>query len=861
MGVVPMRRAAEFGLWCVVWWGYVFVARDWFTSPQGVGVMWLAGGIAAGFLLLRDRNRWWLILVPYGVVLAAWSSTLDVSLVTLVVRSIEDPLAIAAYAWVVSRHRQAHAGLGASVAWVCAAALLAAGIRLTGIVGLLLGFDLAESEFLQAAMLEIGVGTLVGLVAGSATVLGLFAWSAATDRAVRHPTVAITAMISVVMVVLVFLSPMGAVLPGAEFLVVPALLALAVLGPPPLTALVVGVTLLVISVASVNSLGAFSSTPATTTPLILSVQLYLLTITVSAFLLSAVTDERRRARLRAVRNAEVMDTVFRDLPIAAAWVTVGGDGGMQVRRANPAFLSLVGVADGEEQDRPLTALLSASATGDAMDVRAGRDLQLQRKDGRVMWLRPTLSRPEPPPEVDDVDEADEPLAAPDSAVLVLEDVTVNHTSEELLRLRARRDPLTRLLSRQVFIDELDEVLGSAHGPAGVALFAVNIDGLRAVNHSLGPEVGDRVILEVVRRVSTVLTGHEVMGRTAGDEVAILRPLGDGEAEQEAFGEAILNAMRAPFRIGDEAMTVTVSVGMAVGRAHRTAWADLMRGADVAVRAAKGGGRDRLAVYDPAADEAAGDRLRIGQQLRAMVAADDLVCLYQPLMHIESGRVTSAELLVRMRDGEGNLVSPAQFMSMADDMGLTGAITQHVMRHACEAALGWHRAGTDVRVAFNAPPAWISLATVAVFDEFITATGAPRELLTVEVTEDRALDPGCEAYVALSGLRDTGVHVAIDDFGTGYSGLDAFRSSPADIVKVDMAFVSDMLRTDEDREIVRSMLDLVHRFGKTSVAEGVETLAQLQALREMGCGYAQGYLIGRPMPRDELPAGQVLFPPS
>ena len=855
-----MRRVGEFTVWLVVWAVYSVAASELIVSPQDVSVIWLGGGLAAGLLLLRPVARWWLVLVPYAMALLAWNLTLDLSAVTVVVRTIVDPVAIIAYATVVRRHRLPAAGLGAGVGWVCLAAVAAAALRIASVTGLLLLFDLPEEDFLRAAITEIGVGTLVGVVAGSASVLGVFAWNAATTRALRDPVVLGTATIGAVLVVLVFVTPVGAALPGAEFLVVPVLLAMALISPAPVTALVVGLTLVVISVATANSLGSFQPDPADTGGEILTVQLYLLTITVSALLLASVTDERRRARSRALRSASVMSTVFRDLPTAAAWVT-GGDGEpVIVRRANPAFQRLLGLTVDQTLDAPLSSMLAPAKAGQDLDLRSGRDLHVIPPDGTPLWLRPTLSQPEA---IGAEDDADDSAVDSVAAVLVLEDVTDNHASEELLRLQARRDSLTRLPSRQTFIEQLQTALAAESGQQGLALLIVDVDGLKSVNHSFGPDVGDQVLAEVVRRVSLVTASDDFVARTAGDELAIMRHRQDDRAAASALAEQILASMHEPFTLGELSIAVTVSIGVAqtpdAGEAAR--WDEVMRWAEIAVRDAKAGGRDRAVFYDPAADPAHGDRLLIGQQLREVVAADALVCLYQPLLEVRTGRVTSAELLVRMRDAHGGLVSPEKFLHLADDLGLMGSITEYVMRQACEAALAWHRAGTDVRVAFNAPPAWLSSTTVRLIDEEIRRTGTPRDLITVEVTEDRALDAGCDAYLALAELRRSGVHVAIDDFGTGYSGLDSFRSSPADIVKMDMAFVSDMLRTEADREIVRSILDLIHRFGKTSVAEGVETLAQLLALREMGCGYAQGYLVGRPMPREEFPAGQVMFPPG
>ena len=206
---------------------------------------------------------------------------------------------------------------------------------------------------------------------------------------------------------------------------------------------------------------------------------------------------------------------------------------------------------------------------------------------------------------------------------------------------------------------------------------------------------------------------------------------------------------------------------------------------------------------------------------------------------------------------GGLVLPSAFLPLAAELGLMGVLTDQVVRQSCSAASRWIESGKEVRVAFNAPPQWLNATAITTVQLALAEFGVPPAAMTVEVTEEETLSAGRTAIETLTALRGLGMHVAIDDFGTGYAGLDSFRSVPADIVKVDKSFVDEMMRNDEDFELVRSMLDLIYRFGKKAVAEGVETAEQLAALREMGCEYAQGFYLGRPMPFEDVPAGEVL----
>jgi diguanylate cyclase len=213
--------------------------------------------------------------------------------------------------------------------------------------------------------------------------------------------------------------------------------------------------------------------------------------------------------------------------------------------------------------------------------------------------------------------------------------------------------------------------------------------------------------------------------------------------------------------------------------------------------------------------------------------------------------------VRLADPEGGVIAPDTFLPLAAELGLMGRLTDQVLRQACSAASSWLAAGHDIRVAFNAPPQWLDASAVERIEATIAHYGIPNSAITVEVTEEETLSAGRAAIDALAALRSAGIHVAIDDFGTGYAGLDSFRSVPADIVKIDRSFIEEMMHNPEDSELVRSMLELVYRFGKRAVAEGVETQEQFVALGKMGCDYAQGFLLSRPVPLADFPFGLLL----
>jgi diguanylate cyclase (GGDEF)-like protein len=496
-------------------------------------------------------------------------------------------------------------------------------------------------------------------------------------------------------------------------------------------------------------------------------------------------------------------------------------------------------------------VMVAADVDETLVLASGVDVRALLADGSIRWLRPALSD-----RLVDLDDEEDASASHlgEFAVLVLEDVTAERTSEELLRQQARRDALTGLPNRTALIERIDEALDSLSEPGHVGLLLLDIDGLQTINDSLGHGVGDEVVIEVGKRLTDHAVEGSVVVRLGGDEFAILHPARPQTTSPGEISAWLRRHIEPDFRIGEQEVNVTITGGLASAAGEPTRPTDLIRQADIALVRAKALGRGQVVEFAEGDERPLLERVDMERRLRRAIAAHELVCLFQPTIATGTGHVVGTEVLVRLRADDGSLIPPGEFLPLAADLGLLGDITLQVLEQACRAAAAWNAAGHDIRVAFNAPPAWLSDASAAIIEEAIESHGVPWAQMTVEVTEEATLLAGPVALRALEHMRARGIHVAIDDFGTGYAGLDSFRSLPADIVKIDMTFISDMLRTPEDRELVRSMVDLIHRFGKKCVAEGVETMEQFQVLGEMGCDVVQGYLVGRPMEFEAFPAG-------
>jgi diguanylate cyclase (GGDEF)-like protein len=787
-----------------------------------------------------------------------WRVGLPTSLLAL--QLAVDLVAVLAYATVIRRHRRALSGLGADLPWVALAALGAAAVRLLPVLVLYLGGGASLDRYVPAASAQIGLGTVVGLVAGSGTVLGLSRWSWGAVRPRESHEAVLGSAVLVGVLVLVFVTPVGSLIPGSTFLVLPLLLASAVRYPVSLTAFLTGLAVTAGAMAVSSGLGAGDLVAPATGADVFAAQVYWLVVTVSVFVLASVVSERRRAEQATARSSAMLAAVFRETPVPGAWVTLTADRYPVIREANPAFLDIVGLSADDVRGVRLSSLLTPTAPADLAALESGRDLHAVGRDGTVRWLRPTLSRHFTEPLANDASgEADGPAGAAlqEYAVVVLEDVTADRVSEELLRQQARRDSLTGLPNRAALIERLEEYLRDAtpHHPVGLLL--LDVDDLKVVNNGLGHLAGDHLIIQMAQRFADALGPRDFLVRTGGDEFAVLRPRPVPTDSLDDLAQRLLRATLEPFRLDSRPISVSVSIGAAESDAGTQIPGDLLRGADIALQRAKHGGRRQAARFEPGEDRPARERMGIEQLLRRALDEEDLVCMFQPIVQAATGRVVAAETLVRLRDEAGRLVMPSAFLPLAAELGLLGRLTDQVLRGACRAAAAWQAAGHHVRVAFNAPPQWLNAAALETVELVVAEFGVPLRSLTVEVTEEETLSAGRAAIETLTELRGRGMHVAIDDFGTGYAGLDSFRSVPADIVKVDRSFVDEMTRNEEDYELVRSMLDLIYRFGKLAVAEGIETEEQLAALRAMGCEYGQGFYLSRPVPFADFPVGQVL----
>ena len=420
---------------------------------------------------------------------------------------------------------------------------------------------------------------------------------------------------------------------------------------------------------------------------------------------------------------------------------------------------------------------------------------------------------------------------------------------------SRHDALTGLGNRTALAEQAAALLvprrRTADPVAPVALLLLDLDGFKTVNDTLGHAVGDRLLVEVAATLRTAVRPGDAVTRLGGDEFAVLlRDMPDAAAALVA-AEGISTALHRPFGVDGVTLEVGASVGVAVSPEHGTDLDGLLRRADVAMYQAKReGGGARL--YDEASDPHDSARLGLLSQLRTAIESGQLRLHFQPKVSLREGRPVGFEALVRWQHPEHGLLGPGEFLPLAERTALMRPLTSWVLRTAVARCAAWRAAGWEVDVAVNiAPGSLLEPGFTAEVVEVLAGAGLPGAALELEITETAVMVDPVRAAETLQRLQAVGVAVSLDDFGAGYTSLAYLRSLPVRRLKIDRGFVTHLLEEPKDEAVARSVVALGHDLGLTVVAEGVETAGVEQRLRELGCDEAQGYLLARPMPADEV----------
>ena len=567
----------------------------------------------------------------------------------------------------------------------------------------------------------------------------------------------------------------------------------------------------------------------------------------------AISLARQREAEQATQHLRDLETsehrfqsAFTHASIGMALVSRSG----HIHQANPALRTLLGCDSEELEGRcfadhvasvdahRLAATLAAVAAGDRVAMPI--EFHCHKQGGTEVWASISCSLFSKSP-------GDGP-----SLILQIQDVTARHRAELELHHRAFHDKLTGLANRERFNDVLSQAiqLDSRSGDGDFAVMFLDFDRFKLINDSKGHSVGDEFLVQASQRLLRCLRKGDLLARLGGDEFAILASGLRSNDDAEDLAERLLTSLHEPLRLSSMDITATASIGITFSSIGYTRPEDMLRDADIAMYRAKAEGKARFALFDVRLHAEVANRVRLENDLRQALAERALLIAYQPLYDLNSGAMIGFEALSRWTHAELGPISPGSFIPIAEESGLITELTEFVIQESCRQLRQWltEHPGLD-QLCIHVNVAARDLADVdfvARVKAALLANGlAPRQLV-VELTENILMAQLKAAMSTLSALRELGVGLSVDDFGTGYSSLSHLAVLPIDSLKIDMCFVRNLRPRSNEAAVIRAIVLLAGSLGKHVIAEGIETQAQLSLLRELGCGFGQGFFLSRPL---------------
>ncbi|HEX7913466.1 MAG TPA: EAL domain-containing protein [Paraburkholderia sp.] len=556
---------------------------------------------------------------------------------------------------------------------------------------------------------------------------------------------------------------------------------------------------------------------------------------------------RRKAELALRLQGRAIDASINGIVIAQAQL-----GRNIVMFANPAFERITGYSAGDVTGADCDALFNLNQEPQkwaevrhAMNsnTEANVTLLCVRKNGEQFWNNVLVA----------------PVRDEEGRVThhvgVMSDVTALVEYQARLEHQARYDALTELPNRTLLDERLGEAIGRAsEAGSQVSVMFLDLDRFKEVNDSLGHRVGDTLLASVAKRLQRLVRSNDLVARYGGDEFIIVAARSGGE-QLVPMLERVITAMTEPFYAGERELFVEASIGVSTYPQDGADTDTLIRNADAAMYLAKSRGRNGYQFYRPELNRAAAERLQLSTRLRRAVKAKALQVAYQPQIDMLTGRIFGAEALLRWRDDELGVVSPAVFIPIAEETGLIQGLGEWVLRTACEQACRWREQGfPPIRVSVNVSPLQLERSDlVNVVRAALADTGCRADMLELEVTEGALMRNADDAARVLQELRQLGVKIAIDDFGTGYSSLSYLKRFSVDRIKIDKAFVQEIGQGTEYEALTLAVIAIAEALKFAVIAEGVETDVQRGFLVEHGCSEGQGFLYSAAVSGDTIAA--------
>ena len=444
------------------------------------------------------------------------------------------------------------------------------------------------------------------------------------------------------------------------------------------------------------------------------------------------------------------------------------------------------------------------------------------------------------------------------------DITERKQAEQQLVHHALHDSLTGLANRALFMDRLQQAIGRSKRLTDYkfAVLFIDLDRFKVLNDSLGHTVGDQLLIAIARRLAACLRSVDTIARLGGDEFTILLEGISAEADACYLADRIHQALQTPFNLSGQEIFTSTSIGIAMSETEYDRPEDLLRNADTAMYRAKTLGRSRHALFDTAMHKRAVALLQLETDLRRAVAISSSPWLpqefrmrYQPIVALQTGKLNGFEALVRWQHPERGLISPAEFIPLAEDTGLIVPLGQWILAEACRQLRLWQTLWPDLALSISVNLSTKQFSQPTLIEQVRQLLGAESDAspvnLKLEITESVIMENAEAAKAMLEQLKQMGVKLLIDDFGTGYSSLSYLHRFPIDTVKIDQSFISHMSTDSESAEIVRAIVSLAHNLGMNVIAEGIELPEQWQQLKRLGAEYGQGFLFAKPLSADEV----------
>jgi diguanylate cyclase (GGDEF)-like protein/PAS domain S-box-containing protein len=577
-----------------------------------------------------------------------------------------------------------------------------------------------------------------------------------------------------------------------------------------------------------------------------------LTLVEQESIISAALRARKEAEDARWDSEARFQALFADAAIGISIGTVEGE----ILDVNNAMVSMFGMGMEQFAQARVTDFVHPDDASDTWDVYgelisgARNHFRMEkpyyRADGSAMWVDLVVSL------------IRDRHNNPRYMVAMMEDTTQRHEIQALLRHQALHDPLTELPNRTLFFERLDKALANPRRDTHVGLCFLDLDDFKAINDTLGHDVGDRLLQAIAHRLSPLASEGQLVARMGGDEFVVLVEAIESPDQMVGVAESALRAIREPVKLAGQTINITASLGLVERQVDQTDAAELMKEADTTLYWAKEEGRDSWAQFDPNRHAEDVARYELSASLPAAIAEDELFIEYQPLVRLTDERMVGVEALVRWQHPRLGRLDPGQFIGLAEQTGLIAPLGLWVLENACRQAKRWLDRYPDQPLAMSvnlAPRQARDPTIVNDVSRIISESRIEPEQLQLELTESAIMVASGEPLKTLHGLADLGVRIAIDDFGTGYSNLAYLRNLPIHTLKLAGPFIAGLRHAPDtdpvDHAIVDTLIRLAHTLKLRVVAEGVETLAQAKTLRSLSCDAVQGYLYAAPSSTESI----------